>query len=628
MANNRNIALRISGTKQRQAGFAPLVSAGVLAGNEGENMDRVLLVPEAPAFLIKHAEDYILYLLIDRRVKSFDADAPGVLSIALTIGSAVQLAEGKSPYTLLMEVYDTFRTMYMTPMSDGRNSFLNKDADSDLFREILGRYPLEDRRTRYVPMAATKESCVLNVPKDKMEAFFRDTQYKEFASYGSVELGSTAHIEDPQNVGLDALVIPRPIAYRVSVNAERDSRSLTRPEDEFHASLPDRGTDAWEPVRFSLGEVLSAPGQRLVKGGATITLDPVTETVSVILKKKEVRYALAVSVVAIDADREAVAALLREGKIRILLEGRDITDAALAKEGIDPSDVIGKPLSLKLFTDKFDLTVMPTRDDAARKVVLKLTATRRRGAAAVPPAAGSRNLGSENHSEDENPGGGKGKFLLIGLLAGLIVGIGLMFLLNLLTGEKEAPESPAPVIEQQDPTVDPVEEQLVVKTQEEMAAEQEARLEAERLEQERIAQEEAEKAAAEEAKAKEEAEAKAKADAEAKAKKEAEEKAAAEQKGKLDAARKTMVDLINAGATYTQCHDDPQWQFIKKDDQAMIGRVLNYQQYDSSKGFKPGTIAKIKKFVADFIAATPLQSWGDLTRLDESVRKIAEENKK
>ena len=118
MANNRNIALRISGTKQRQAGFAPLVSAGVLAGNEGENMDRVLLVPETPAFLVKHAEDYILYLLIDRRVKSFDADAPGVLSIALTIGSAVQLADGKSPYTLLMEVYDTFRTLYMTPMSE------------------------------------------------------------------------------------------------------------------------------------------------------------------------------------------------------------------------------------------------------------------------------------------------------------------------------------------------------------------------------------------------------------------------------------------------------------------------------------------------------------------------------
>ena len=77
MAVTSQIALRIAGTKQRQAGFAPLVTVGVLAGGEGNNMDQVPLVNDKPGYIIKHTEEYILYLLIDRRVKSFDADAPG-----------------------------------------------------------------------------------------------------------------------------------------------------------------------------------------------------------------------------------------------------------------------------------------------------------------------------------------------------------------------------------------------------------------------------------------------------------------------------------------------------------------------------------------------------------------------
>ena len=614
MANNRTIALRISGTKQRQAGFAPLVSAGVLAGNEGENMDRVLLVTETPAFLIKHAEDYILYLLVDRRVKSFDADAPGVLSIALTIGSAVQLADGKSPYTLLMEVYDTFRTMCMTPMSDGRNQFQNKDADSDVFREILGRYPLEDRRTRYVPMAATKESCVLNVPREKMEDFFRDSQYQEFASYGSVEVGSLTHIEDPQFVGLESLVIPRPIAYQVSVNGERAGRSLVRPEEEFYAALPDRDLDSWEPVRFTLGEVLEAPGQKLEKDGAVITLDPVSETLSCILKKREVRYNLAVSVIAVDSDRPEVINLLKGGKIRILLDGRDITDQALNKGEVDPTEVIGKPLSLQLFTDKYDITVMPVRDDAARKVQLKLTPTRRRGAAPVMPEA---------HQDDQRPekdgkGGLQGKSLLIGFLLGLIVGIGVMFLLQLFTGDKvEEEETPAQT-EQVTPQNDaPLGS---VKTPEEIAAEQErARLDSlERVEQE-LAREQAIRDSLE-------ALEKAQKEAEEKAKKEAEDKAAAEKKAKLDEARAQIVSKINAGTLYSDLIATPEWKQIQKADQDMIGRILNYDIYDSSKGYKKGTIATIKQLVKTELG-TPLKNWGDLTKLDEAVRKKAQENK-
>ena len=618
MANNRTIALRISGTKQRQAGFAPLVSAGVLAGNEGENMDRVLLVPEARAFLIKHAADYILYLLIDRRVKSFDADAPGVLSIALTIGSAVQLADGKSPYTLLMEVYDTFRTMYMTPMSDGRNGFQNKDADSNLFRDILGRYPLEDRRTRYIPMADTKESCVMNVPREKMEAFFRDTQYKEFAGYGSIEIGSTAHIEDPQNAGLDSIVIPRPIAYQVSVNGERVGGTLVRPEDECFASLPDRDLDAWEPVRFTLGEVLAAPAGVLEKDGAVIKLDPVSETLSCVLKKKEIRYNLSATVVAIDNDRMEVASLLRGGKIRILLDGRDITEQALNKAEVDPMSVIGKPLTLQLFSEKYDVTVMPVRDDAARKVVLKLTATRRRGGAPVMPVSDP----GTDRPEDERKGGLHGKSLLIGFLLGLIVGVGIMLLLQLFTGDKEAKDETVPSTEQPVSSPDPSQMSNIQTPEELEAQKQQALRDSLAREAERLLSEQREKER-QDSIAKAEADAKAKADAEAKA---AADKAAADAKAKQDQARAELVSMINGGADYQKCKASKEWQELAKKDQYVIDRVLNYEQY--KKDYKAGTVAMVKAFVEKSIEDKPLKSWGDLVKLDEEVQNKVKESKK
>ena len=103
MEANRNlqIALRIGGTKQRRAGFAPLVPVGVLPGNEGDNMYVSPSITENPAFIVKHAPTYTLYMLVDRGVRPFDADASGNLCIALQFRQTHRWPVGEVPTTCL-----------------------------------------------------------------------------------------------------------------------------------------------------------------------------------------------------------------------------------------------------------------------------------------------------------------------------------------------------------------------------------------------------------------------------------------------------------------------------------------------------------------------------------------------
>lgn len=267
----KQISLRISGTKQRQVGFVPLVALGVLAGDEGENMDRTTIVAEKPVYIIKHARDYVLYEAIDRKVKPFDRDTPGVLSIAVTIPRAYRLADGRSPFSLLKEVYDKFVGDCMASVNDGYDSFLDKNVDREAFRAIIDRYPLEERKSGYVPMNPAPDGLTgtLCVPREKMEDLFRDSQYEEFAKFRYIEIGSSC----PTSFELEALEIPRPVRYEIFVNGARTRAFLSRPTDTYTVSLPDDGTYTYDRIAFSLQGLLEAPEHRMTKGETTVELD-------------------------------------------------------------------------------------------------------------------------------------------------------------------------------------------------------------------------------------------------------------------------------------------------------------------------------------------------------------------
>lgn len=600
------IALRIAGTKQRQAGFAPLATVGVLAGNEGNNMDRVLMVAEKPAFLIRHTEDYILYMLVDGRVKSFDADASGVLSIALTIARSSVLAEGRSPYTLLMEVYETFRSRYMIPVSDGRDSFQNVDIDSEVFREIVRRYPTEERRSPYVVMAREGLSGFVCVPPEQMEAFFRDTQYPAFREFKDIEVGSACLRLVPPT--LADLQIPRPRIYPVKVNGRLAEGTLSAVSGPFHASVPDQGLESYEPVTFSLDEMLAAPDGVLVKDGATLTLDPVTETVDCRLKKKDVLYTPTLAINTHDErDLREVKEALQKGSLRLLVDGRDLTDAINNGTPILVKDVLAKTTSVHGAPDRLILQLLMSPLHQERTLRFSIS-VKRKPVPVAPVAEQQAGPVKPRRRRRWAP-------ILFGSLLLAMVGVVLYFFLFSGDAENE------PYVTDQEQ----IDSMKLQKPDQETPTEGEpAELTPE--EQEKLAQEEeAAKKAEEEAKAKEaeEAAAKAKAEAEAKAKAEAEAKLRAEsRKACLAFLTSTIGNEDSLKGAYLAVQQMQEYKALPEEDKKTVKTVFDFAQYKDVNGNGNNLSGDVKEMVKE----AGLDNWGNLDLLSKKIKNYIAEN--
>lgn len=295
----QKIGLCIGGTKMRQSGFTPLVISGILACDI-KKMDRVSLVLERPAYIITHTNEYILYQLIDSYVKAYDSDTSGLLSIALTIKKDVQLADGKSPYSLLREAYDKFRSEYMRLDNKGYENFLNKDVNPADFDAILEQYPLEERLSEYILMSSdsNSRSGKLCVPQEKLEDLFRDSQYPEFAQFKEIEIG----VDGSKTLsvrGLENIEIPRPQIYAIEVNGKRVEQKLIRRSDSFNTArfLHDTEDVKYEQMSFSLGELLDAPTHQFELKNSSVILDEKRSLIVCKIDEKRLTYLLEYEVI-------------------------------------------------------------------------------------------------------------------------------------------------------------------------------------------------------------------------------------------------------------------------------------------------------------------------------------------
>lgn len=315
----QKIGLCIAGTKSRQGGFTPFVISGILAGNEDSNMDRVTLIVEKPVYVIKHTNEYILYQLIDRKVKPCDRDTLGVLSIALTITRDMQLANGKSPYTLLKEVYDKFRNDYMESDGNECDRFINKDVNPADFVSIMEQYPLEKRSSDdYISMNPSGLSGKLRVPQEKMEDLFRDTQYREFAQFKEIEFG----VNCQTTLGLENIEIPRPIVYAIVLGDNRIKKTLSRPDDCFDTASVLKNTQdiRYYNISFCLKDLLNSPEHQILFGQSSVMLDMDGRCIRCKIHKEEIKYLLEYRLEGgTEKDRQTVANGIALGKIRLLM---------------------------------------------------------------------------------------------------------------------------------------------------------------------------------------------------------------------------------------------------------------------------------------------------------------------
>lgn len=438
---SNRLALRIAGTKQRQAGFAPLVNIGILPEGEGQRMDRSPKITDNPAFVIKHTASYILYLLIDCRVKSFDAAPSGVLSIALAVPRDVQLAGGRSPYSLLMEVYERFRAENMTPMNDGRYSFIDQEANDASIRAIVENYAVEPRRGSFVEMSPTGPTGFVCVPPQHLEAFFRDTQYPEFRPFRDIEVGVACQ-PSPE---LELLDIPRVTRYAVYQNAARTNRILTYPEDRYESDMPSTSTHEYDKVSFTLQELLDSPGKALTFSGGKVRLDEMKDIIYCEVNKREIQYSLRV---VMDENpsggRQALLKDVSDNKVRLKLGDTDVTSCMVGSGSkAIPASAVSQPLRFSNnFVNGYKLLVKTELDSAKRLLVARISYDPYEKAQSAPvlkvnsatrPSSAPSPTSVPLRRPDSFPKPPKKKGLdiismAVGALLGLLVGCGIMYL--------------------------------------------------------------------------------------------------------------------------------------------------------------------------------------------------------
>lgn len=399
---NKQITLYIGGTKQRQAGFTDLVIIGIFPEREFKNMDRVTLIAEKPVWSIKHTSDYILYQLIDRRVKSFDADAPGVLSIAMTIPNDMQLADGKSPYTLLKTVYDKFRNEYMTPYSDGRDSFLDIKVEKDAFQEIVAQYLLESRKDRYVVMTGTLTGT-LCVTQDKMEDLFRDSQYAEFANYKDIEIGSSCTTA----MDLELLEIPRPVSYQVYVKGIPQPEYLSKPTDSYTTHLGRTEDYYFKNISFTLGDLLASENGIFSQGASSVKLDKVNRRIDCDVQKVEIKYKGTLKFIGKQGNKDVVKRAVENGEIRIDLGNSNIMDYQTSGLEFEiPARLLRTP-SLSITPNKtkqgFILSVMFSiqQEHDQQSITIEVT-IREEEKKVVPPSVPATRSGNKNGNKSSD----------------------------------------------------------------------------------------------------------------------------------------------------------------------------------------------------------------------------------
>ena len=443
---NSQIRLQIAGTRERRTDFTPLLVVGPSFGPIVMERE-VSIIAESPYYVIRHTADNVIYMLVDTQVRPGDVDTSGVLYIALAWPPDKKLTGNKSPYSLLSAIYRTFQALYMHP-SGGRYKFTDTAIDNGIFERIIDSCHLETSSKNYVPMEGNLTGIVC-VAADKLDDFFRDTQYPEFRKYKDIEIGTSCqNLATPELAGLE---IPRPVNYEVWVNGKSVSFSLSREEDSYMASAPATSTHEYESVSFVLGELLGSKNGQLQEGeGSVIRLDAEHERIDCQLKKKEINYLVRLRWVNLsEAARTEILALLKEKKLGIRLNDKLL----------DWKDEVYVPVSkvhdsVALTSNQwgvYNLSVFSSVDSAARMLIITikgqsgiqgkqmsdnvLSAYMENKMRPIEVSSGSQQMNRVNRWRKS------GRVLMAGIFVGILLGIGGTFLWQNLSGKENVSSS-------------------------------------------------------------------------------------------------------------------------------------------------------------------------------------------
>lgn len=265
------ISVIISGNKEGNAGFMPLVIVGNPQFPNDDYSYRNGFENNKYYYEIENTNNYILYTFIanPNSVASYGASRNGRLRIGVSIPRGYRIAGDISPYEVLNRIKDNFFGLNMT--SSGLNTVYNfkKEPDSNgPYETICTEYQLEKDNGRYVVMAGNESACVLT-GKDLISQFFKDTQYIEFANYKSIIV---AEAGTPHDINILNIDIPRKRSYKIYVNGFFNNQTITSVDEDVLINYIPSKYEYVEPLYISLSKIRKGECQGII-------IDEVQETV-------------------------------------------------------------------------------------------------------------------------------------------------------------------------------------------------------------------------------------------------------------------------------------------------------------------------------------------------------------
>lgn len=474
--NSNQIGLYIAGTQKRQGGFNSLVIIHPFPWTPeyDKEMDRAPLVNEKPAFSIKHKDNVIIYNLLDSFVKPCDAATMGRLTISLSIPKGKCLAEGKSPYTLLMEIYEVFKANYMKHIPsanyDTFSDFDTAGVDRSMFTNIIAKYSLDDMHSKYMPMNPLGKKGVLCVDKDKLAILFSDSMYDEFEQFSEIEIGSGEKTKS--SAELEDLEIPRRKKYTIIVNGERTSRKLVNATDEFFTAdiTHDDAITKYYNYEFTLNDLLNSPNKRLELGnGNSVELDNFNNEIDCTVGIREKYYELTF---AYDGDsRKFFEEKVAQNKVYLIFDGdklpvkRDsgeVSSKHIPIKNVPPIRIEKKFLNrlheLKIgsveenLTKPYKIEVITEKNEDARQIVCTIIVnkkTKQDLKAEQAKVAPSKNIGGA-YSDFSNPNNQKDSSkikIIVTAIAAAIIIVAVVLIINPFASDNEFVEEPTEGVE-------------------------------------------------------------------------------------------------------------------------------------------------------------------------------------
>lgn len=245
------LSLLICGTQVSNSGFQELVRVGSTPVKKDYEYDNQFSTSDYYIECV-HSKDFISYsmCLNLKKVKSADIPREGRLSIVVTIDRKARLDEGRSPFDLLMAVWEKFRTECMTHGYDGKYVFKSGKYSPETFEALLKNCPTKPYSGKYVEMPGSEPACLVLPSEIQLGQLLNDTQYSELSAYSSLRVAPKGNAQRPIS-----LEIPRTPRFSVFVNGNK--RGEISPNDRFRQTInpPEPQFEKETVLDFTLAEL-------------------------------------------------------------------------------------------------------------------------------------------------------------------------------------------------------------------------------------------------------------------------------------------------------------------------------------------------------------------------------------